>query len=129
MNSRSAILCLLFLIPFLALAHGDKTPFSLTGIIFDESGESISGAEISIEQNGEVIHSTQSNKEGLFKLTLDPTVIKADQIKIKVKKSGFRSEELVPASCNQAPLQLHLKKAPTTIPVIRPVGFSQAIVI
>lgn len=76
----------------------------------------VRGAEIIVEENGQLIHSVFSDKEGRFRLQLDN--LNLSRVNIKVLKRGFESESLLPVSCKKQELHIHLKaKAGDLIPV------------
>lgn len=120
---------LLFLLPFLGLAHGDKTPVVLSGVISTTDGSSVGGAEISIERNGEVIQSTQSKSDGSFELKLDQAYYPTGQLEVRVRKSGYKSESLPAIFCDKHSYEVKLNKAKTSKPLIQRFGPPQAITI
>ena len=120
MNRKFAILSLIFLLPILTWAHGDKLPFSFSGIIEEAGGKAVSGAVISIEHNGQVIQSTKSDAEGNFKIEMEGPFSRPDQIKVRIQKKGYRSEYVVPINCNST-MEIELERVPTPIPLMRTV--------
>ena len=118
MNRKLTIASFVFLLPLFMMAHGDKFQFSFTGIVSEPSGKAVQGAVISIEHNGQVIHSTQTDDEGNFDIKMEGPFNRPDQLKVKVYKKGYRTEYIVPLNCRSA-IDVELERAPTPIPLMR----------
>lgn len=112
--------------PFFGWAHGDKNPFSLSGVITDESARPVSGAVVNIEKNGEVIQSTETDAEGNFELKMDGNTPRLDQLKITVQKKGYKTHRVRPVQCSDKYLNIQLQRQ-NPIPIIKPVGGSPGI--
>lgn len=119
MTKPAAILILLFFAPLLALAHGEKIPIEISGVVSEKGGAAVEGATISIERNGEVIQSTQTDAGGRFSLKVEGPIGRSDQIRLRVYKKGFKTGELLPVCCNDARIVLERKKP---VPILRPFG-------
>ncbi len=126
MNKLITILTLLLVMPVFGWAHGDKNPFSLSGVITDESARPVSGAVISIEKNGEVIHSTETDALGNFELKMEGPIPRLDQLKITVQKKGYKSQRVRPIQCNEKFINIQLQRQ-LPIPIIKPIGGSPGI--
>lgn len=118
MNRKFAIAYVIFLMPIFMLAHGDKLPFSFSGIVSEEGGQGLEGVTISIEHNGQVLQSTKSDAEGNFKIDMEGPFSRPDQIRVKIQKKGYRSEVVVPINCNSV-IDTELERIPTPIPIMR----------
>lgn len=129
MNRSLIILILFFSLPVLSRAHGDKLPISLSGIISDPSGKAVSGATISIEKNGQIIHSTETNAGGEFSIQMEGPLGRMDELKLKIEKKGYRSQQLVPMLCPKKNLEVELQKLPTPIPIMRQMGVNNTLMI
>lgn len=122
MTRPIAILIFLLAMPFFTLAHGDKNPFSLSGVIVEDgTARGVSGAIISIEKNGEVIQSTETDANGNFILKMDGYMPRMDQVKVTVQKRGYKSQRIRPVGCLNQNLQIRMQKQ-SPIPIIKPVG-------
>ncbi len=123
MNKLTTILALLLLVPFIGWAHGDKSSFSLSGVITDESARPVSGAVINIEKNGEVIQSTETDAEGNFELKMDGIMPRMDQLKFTVQKKGYKTYRISPVQYNEKFINIQLHRQ-LPIPIIKPIGGS-----
>ena len=122
MNKKIAIVSLIFLLPMLMWAHGDKISISLSGIVSEPSGETLSGAVISIEYKGQVIHSTSTDAHGNFDIKMEGPVGRSDQLKVRVVKKGYRSSNLISVGCQNKNVEVTLQRAPVMIPIMRTLG-------
>lgn len=113
----SKLLILTFLLGFFTAwssPHGE--PLSLQGVIYQEEGSVIKGAEVIVEENGQLIHSVLSDYQGRFRLQLDN--LNLSRVNIKILKKGYRAESLLPVSCKKELLHIELKsKEPEVVPV------------
>lgn len=126
MNKLITILTLLLVLPVFGWAHGEKNPFSLSGVIMDESARPVSGAVISIEKNGEVIQSAETDDQGNFELKMDGSMPRMDQLKITVQKKGYKSHRIRPIQYSEKYLNIQLQRQ-WPIPIIKPIGGSPGI--
>lgn len=116
-----AILCCFYLTSFAVMAHGDKTPVYLQGTIVDgASGGAISGAVISIEYNGEIIHSVETDAEGGFALKYEGSFPRKDKVRVSIFKKGYKVQKVKPLECAKDELHISLAKKPKLIPLILP---------
>ncbi len=122
MSKTVAILSLLFLAPLLSLAHGDKIPIQISGVVSERlAGGAVEGAVISIERNGQVIQSIQTNDKGQFSIKVEGPLGRMDQIRISVYKSGYKTADYVPVNCNNSQIKIELERK-EAIPILRPFG-------
>jgi len=119
MNNRFAILSLTFLLPVFLWAHGDRISISFSGIVSENTGKSVSGATISIEHNGQVIHSTRSDEKGNFSIKMEGPFSRPDKLKVKVYKKGYETRYLTPINCRNAEIEVQMHRSPTPIPIMR----------
>jgi len=122
MNKNFAILSLIFLLPALMWAHGDKISISFSGIVAEPSGDAVQGAVISIEFKGQVIHSTSSDAEGNFDIKMEGPIGRTDQLEVRVSKKGYRSANLIPVDCQNKNIEVTLQRTPAVIPIMRTLG-------
>lgn len=122
MNRTLAILSLIFLMPILTWAHGDKLTISFSGIVSESSGKAVQGATISIEHNGQIIQSAESDAEGNFSIKMEGPFTRLDQLKVKVQKKGYRSQNLIPLDCDNKSIEVELHRASPPIPIMRTLG-------
>lgn len=123
MNRVFAILFLSMSASLWASPHGEKTPLSLSGVIYeDESGKAAEGAVITLEKNGEVIQHTETDDQGNFILRMEGPVDRMDQLLVRIHKKGYKSTSLRPVEWTGQNLQIRLKRMPVVIPILKPMG-------
>lgn len=110
--------------PILSWAHGDKTHLSFSGVI-SEGTMPVSGAVISIEKNGQVIQSAESDANGNFEISVEPYISRMDQVKITVHKKGYRPLRFSPVEFSKH-FQIELRRQ-LPIPIIKPIGGSPSL--
>ena len=115
------ILAACFLLSLSALAHGGKVPISIHGTVTDQnSGNVIPGAVISIERNGEVIHSIETDLEGSFNLSYDAPYLRSDELKVSIFKKGYKVQKMKTLRCEKEEIIIQLEKKPKFVPLILP---------
>lgn len=121
MNRAWLILTFLFSLPFLGMAHGDKTPIQISGVILENgSAQGVSGAVVNIEKNGQVIHTTKTDDSGNFDFQIEG-MPRMDQVKVSVYKKGYKSTEFRPFDGCMKNLRIPMQRQ-SVIPIIKPVG-------
>ena len=118
MNKLLTILTFLIFIPLAGFAHNGKIPISFTGIVSGESGSAIEGAVISIEQNGQIIQSTQTDEKGQFTIKLEG-IGRIDQVKLTVQKKGYKKEIALPFNADTQQLNIQLQRLREPIPLLK----------
>jgi len=125
MNKKAVILLAFLFGTLQAWSSSDSEPLYLRGVIYQQEGLAVKGAEVIVEENGEAIHSVFSDKEGQFRLKLENQSL--DRLNIRVIKNGFETEQLIPVSCKKQILHIKLKaKAPQVVPVFHQKGMSRS---
>ncbi|HBF21922.1 MAG: hypothetical protein CMI36_06635 [Owenweeksia sp.] len=115
-----AILTSLLFLSFYAQALGIK-PISLQGVVTDvQSGEVIPGAVISIERNGEVIHSVETDGQGGFTLNYDAPYLRTDEVRVSIFKKGYKVQKMKTLHQEKEELIIELEKRPKFVPLILP---------
>ncbi|MCT4623785.1 MAG: carboxypeptidase-like regulatory domain-containing protein [Schleiferiaceae bacterium] len=118
---------LLFFIVMLAEnCFADSPVFEFSGTISDKkSGKMIENAKVQLERNGEVIIETNTKKDGSFMIRLPEEDIEKGTLKVRVRKRGYRTEEInaIPNVKNRLNIQLEKVKAiPIMVPKKSPTG-------
>lgn len=117
------ILTLSFLAPFTVFGDDGKEPVLIKGNIIDQvSGKVITGAVITIEQNGQIIQSIQSDEEGNFSLKYEEGTLRIDQLKVSIYKSGYRLKKVKTIRETDNDMKIELEKKPKFIPILLPTG-------
>lgn len=121
MSIKPIILTVLFCVPFLAMAdESGIPPIELKGVVSEDgSGKSLKGAVISIEKNGQVIHSTQSDENGEFSLSFEGPISRFDKVTISVSKQGYRTQDIKTIH-HDNDISIKLDKIPKPIPLLMP---------
>lgn len=96
------------------------SPISFSGSISEITGKSIEGAIISIERNGQVIQSTQSHEDGSFSITIEGPLVRMDQVKVTIKKKGFKTEIALPLNGKNQNMNIILERLTEPIPLLNP---------
>ncbi len=124
--TKLKLLVILSSFSFIAFANqgsGDKDnkPPTLKGVIVEAvEGAEIEGAVISLEKNGQVLQSVESDENGSFQLQFNDQVIRRDQVTINVYKKGYKTYRSKPISHTSDTVSIHLERIPEIIPVIVP---------
>lgn len=122
MTKWLTILTLTFFLPALTEAGTHKVPIIYKGVVKDsDNGKAIGGATIQIENNGQLLESTKTDKDGYFKIKLEGPFSRIDKIRIFVHKEGFKKAELKPVPDNYIEISLRQKEE-ETIPFMVPIG-------
>ena len=108
-------------------AYAEDPSFEFSGTISDKkSGKSIADAKVQLERNGEVIIETSTKKDGSFTIRIpEEDMDKGAQLKVRVRKMGYRTEEInaIPNVKNTLNIQLEkLKAVPIMVPKKSPTG-------
>mgnify|MGYP001944373955 CR=1 FL=1 len=105
---------------FAAQAHGTR-PVFMKGTVTDEnSGEAIPGAVISIERNGQVIHSVETDLKGDFSLNYEINYLPSDEFKVSIYKKGYRIQKMKTLHCEKESITIEMEKKPKFAPLILP---------
>ena len=116
-----AILIACFLLSLSALANGGKTPISIQGTVTDQnSGNVLPGVVISIERNGQVIHSIETDGQGSFNLSYEAPYVRSDELKVSIFKKGYKVLKMKTLQCEKDELLIQLEKKPKFVPLILP---------
>lgn len=123
MTNKLLILTLCILCSFGLSANDGKAPIVLKGsVTAKESGEKIQGAVITIEKDGQVLKTITTDESGNFCLKYELPNVSEDQLKVKIYKKGFNSEDIRPLKEGECSLKVELKKKPKFRPFILPTG-------
>lgn len=124
MTSKILILSLSFFCCFAAHAgHGDSPIVFKGSVIEEDSGDEIIGATITLEEDGKVVQTIQSDKDGNFVIeyeTPKSTTEKTKDVKIKISKPGFKAQDVNPVAENPSSIKVELKKKPEFKPFTFP---------
>ncbi len=116
------IFLIAFMLPIMALAHGDRIELNMSGVIHDSrTNQPVGGALISIEKNGQMIYSTRSSEDGSFSLKFEGPIGRHDQLQVKVAKKGFEIKSFPPVNLHKEDMIINLKRK-SPIPILKPVN-------
>lgn len=119
MNKSPIVILMVLLLPLTLSAHGEKNPWSLSGIVVEkQAGHIIEGAVISIEKNGQVLQSVATDRQGRFCLRFEGNVSRMDHLKIKIYKKGYKVETYLPVDFKDDDFEILLDKR-VAVPLIR----------
>jgi hypothetical protein len=97
MNSLRSLNFIVFFLPLVLLAHGDRAEFSISGVVNNASTDQpVSGALISVENNGQIIYSTRTSEGGAFEIRFSGPVGRHDQLRIRISKKGYHEHSFQP---------------------------------
>lgn len=121
MNCLRKLICLVVVtIVTTSFAVADVPVFEVSGKISDKlSGKYIKEARIYLERDGEIVSETYSRGDGTFFIKIPEGDMGKGNIKVKVRKPGYRTEILlaIPDSKNTFEVQLERTKA---VPIMTP---------
>jgi hypothetical protein len=121
MKTKLIILTLSLLASVFVEAKDGKDPTIIKGTITDQvSGKVIQGAVITIEKNGQLIQSVQSNESGGFTIRYEGNVSQLDVLKVKIYKPGYLSKRVKTLSKIENEVKVELEKKPKFQPFLFP---------
>ena len=115
------ILTLSLLCSFFSVANDGKVPVVIKGNVTDSnSGAVIQGATVTIEHNGQVIQSIQTDDQGNFSLRYEGNTSRPDQLKVSVYKNGYTLKKCKSLNQEKNEIRIKLKKKPPFQPFLLP---------
>ena len=103
-----------------SLLFAENPVYEFHGKVSDKkTGKSIGDAKIQLERNGEIIVEISTNVDGSFIIKIPQDEMKLEALKIRVKKRGYRTQEMntIPTLKNSFEIHLERNKA---IPIMVP---------
>lgn len=100
--------------------------YEVSGTVSDKiSGKVLENAKIYLVRNGEILIETSSNKDGSFVLKIAEDDLEKGNIKVQVRKAGYRTEVIntAPGLNSQLTIQMvRSKTVPIMVPKKSPTG-------